>query len=216
MKTLTSNADEDSSGSVSNGETLTYTIIATSTGNAVQTDAVISDPLITPNTNTCPSVAVGGTCVLTGTYVVQASDAGGDIVNTASVVSDQIPTPVTDSVTTPVDGAPIIEAEPDLVAGIDSAIGGVNVINVLDDDLLNGQSINPGQVTVTFSPDATIPPGITFNPDGSVDVAPGTPAGTYVIPYEICDVLDPTNCTVSTVTLTIISPIGLALSLIHI
>ena len=210
VKTLTSNADEDSSGSVSNGDTLTYTIIATNTGNAAQTDVVISDPLITPNSNTCATLAVGGTCTLTGTYVVTAADAGGDIVNTASVVSDQIPTPVTDSVTTPVDGAPIIEAEPDLVAGIDSAIGGVNVINVLDDDLLNGQPINPGQVTVTFSPDATIPPGITFNPDGSVDVAPGTPAGTYVIPYEICDVLDPTNCTVSTVTLTIISPIGLA------
>ena len=140
-----------------------------------------------------------------------AADAGGDIVNTASVVSDEVPTPVIDTVTTPVDAAaPIIEAEPDVVAGIDSAVGGTNVINVLDDDLLNGQPIDPGQVTVVFSPDGTIPPGITFNADGSVDVAPGTPARTYVIPYEICDVNDPTNCTASTVTIIVNAPTGLA------
>ena len=130
--------------------------------------------------------------------------------NTASTESDQVTTPVTDTVTTPVDAAPIIEAEPDVVAGIDSATGGMNVINVLDDDLLNGQPINPGQVTVVFSPDGTIPAGITFNADGSIDVAPGTPAGTYVIPYEICDVIDPTNCTVSNVTIIVNAPTGLA------
>ena len=105
VKTLSANADEDGSSSVSIGDTLTYTIVATNTGNAAQTDVEVTDPLITPNSNTCPTVAVGGTCTLTGTYVVTASDAGGDIVNTASVVSDEVPTPVTDTVTTPVDGA---------------------------------------------------------------------------------------------------------------
>ena len=130
--------------------------------------------------------------------------------NTASVVSNELPTPVEDTVTTPVVAGPIIEAEPDIVAGINSATGGLGVINVLDDDLLNGQPINPGQVTVSFSPDGTIPAGITFNADGSVDVAPGTPPGTYVIPYEICDVNDPTNCTVSNVTIIINAPTGLA------
>ena len=212
VKSLTANADDDGSSSVSIGDTLTYTIVATNTGNAAQTNFVVTDNLITPNSNTCASVPVGGTCTLTGDYVVTASDAGGDVVNTASVVSDQVPTPVTDSVTTPVDGAPIIEAEPDIVLDIESAIGGTNVINVLDDDLLNGQPINPGQVTVVFSPDGTIPAGITYNADGSVDVAPGTPPGTYVIPYEICDVNDPTNCTVSNVTITINAPTGAGLA----
>ena len=210
VKTLTNNADEDGSGSVSIGDTLTYTIVATNTGNAAQTNFVVTDNLITPNSNTCAHVAVGATCTLTGTYIVSASDAGGDVVNTASVVSDQVTTPVEDTVTTPVDGAPIIEAEPDVVAGIDSSAGGANVINVLDDDSLNGQPINPGQVTVDFFPDATIPAGITFNPDGTVDIAPGTPAGTYVIPYEICDVIVITNCTDSNVTVIIDAPTILA------
>ena len=94
VKTLTSNADEDGSTTVSIGDTLTYTIVATNTGNIAQTNFVVTDNLITPNSNTCATVAVGGTCTLTGTYVAIAADAGGDIVNTASVVSDQVPTPV--------------------------------------------------------------------------------------------------------------------------
>ena len=102
VKSLTANADEDGSNSVSIGDTLTYTIVATNTGNAAQTNFAVTDNLITPNSNTCASVAVGATCTLTGTYVVTSADAGGDIVNTASVVSDQVPTPVTDTVTTPV------------------------------------------------------------------------------------------------------------------
>ena len=85
VKTLTNNADGDGSGSVSIGDTLTYTIVATNTGNAAQTNSVVTDNLITPSSNTCASVAVGGTCTLTGTYVVTSADAGGDIVNTASV-----------------------------------------------------------------------------------------------------------------------------------
>ena len=105
VKSLTNNADGDGSGSVSIGDVLTYTIVATNTGNAAQMNFVVTDNLITPNSNTCASVAVGATCTLTGTYVATASDAGGDIVNIASVISDQVPTPVTDSVTTPVDGA---------------------------------------------------------------------------------------------------------------
>ena len=69
VKTLTSNADEDSSSSVSIGDTLTYTIVATNSGNFDQNNVVVTDNLITPNSNTCATVAVGGTCTLTGTYV---------------------------------------------------------------------------------------------------------------------------------------------------
>jgi len=96
------NADEDGSTDVSIGDTLSYTITATNTGNANLTNLVISDPLITPNTTTCAAVTVGGSCVLSGTYVVQASDvAAGTIVNTASADSDQTDD-LTDSENVPV------------------------------------------------------------------------------------------------------------------
>ena len=83
----------------------TYTIVATNSGNFDQNNVDVTDNLITPNSNTCATVAVGATCTLTGTYVVTMLDAGGDVVNTASAESDEVTTPVTDTVTTPVDPA---------------------------------------------------------------------------------------------------------------
>jgi len=84
-------------------DTLTYTITATNTGTTTQTDVVVTDPLLTPSTITCASVAPGATCVLSGDYTVTQTDVdNGQIVNTAEVVSDDITTPVTDGETTPV------------------------------------------------------------------------------------------------------------------
>jgi gliding motility-associated-like protein len=41
-----------------------------------------------------------------------------------------------------------------------------------------------------------------LNANGTITIAPGTPAGTYTITYRICEVLNPTNC--DTVTTTIV------------
>jgi len=98
------NADEDGSGDVSEGDTLTYTITATNTGGANLTDVVVTDDLITATdgTSPCSSLATGETCTLIGTYVVTAADvAAGDIVNEATADSDQTD-PVTDDEITPV------------------------------------------------------------------------------------------------------------------
>ncbi|MDN4471957.1 DUF7507 domain-containing protein [Demequina zhanjiangensis] len=84
------NADEDGSGDISEGDTLTYTVTATNTGTSTLTDVVVSDPLLTPDTITCPLLAPGETCALEGTYVVTADDvAAGEIENTATGDSDQ-------------------------------------------------------------------------------------------------------------------------------
>ncbi len=102
-KALTGNADEDASGTVSVGDTLTFTITVTNTGNVTLTNVTVSDPQLTPNATSCPSVAPAATCVLTGIYVVQQTDAdNGQFVNTGTGDSDQTP-PVPDTVTTPVD-----------------------------------------------------------------------------------------------------------------
>ena len=102
VKSAPTNADEDGSTTVSIGDTLTYTITVTNTGNIDQTNVVVTDNLISPSSNTCAAVAVGATCTLTGDYTVTMADEGTDIVNTASAESDEVTTPVTDTVTTPV------------------------------------------------------------------------------------------------------------------
>ncbi|KFN41732.1 DUF11 domain-containing protein, partial [Arenimonas oryziterrae] len=100
-KSNPTNADNDASGTVSINDVLTYVVTATNSGNITLTNVVVSDPQLTPTSNTCASVVPGATCVLTGTHLVTLADVtAGSIVNTATGDSDQT-APVTDTVTTP-------------------------------------------------------------------------------------------------------------------
>jgi len=63
-------------------------------------------------------------------------------------------------------------------------------------------------IAANVAPGFTLPDGITLNPDGSVDVAPETQDGEYIIEYQICEILNPTNCTTSTITIVIDPPIA--------
>ncbi|MFY2762425.1 hypothetical protein, partial [Arenimonas sp. MALMAid1274] len=78
----------------------------------------------------------------------------------------------------------VIDAVNDSAGPVNGFIANTNVVNVLGNDLLNGAAVNPADITlvpVTNGP-------LTVNADGSVDVAPNTPAGTYTVDYEICEV----------------------------
>src|SRR5690606_22106087 len=96
-KALTGNADGDASGTVTQGDVLTYTVTATNTGNIPLTNVIVSDSLITPTggTTPCASVAVGGTCTLIGTYTVTAADVttGAIKIGRASVSGRGAPRP---------------------------------------------------------------------------------------------------------------------------
>jgi hypothetical protein len=59
-KPAPSNADEDGSLDVSVGDTLTYTITATNIGTANLTNVTVSDPKITPSSNSCAGRCDGG------------------------------------------------------------------------------------------------------------------------------------------------------------
>ena len=57
-------------------------------GDVTITDTTITDDKISPSSASCSSVAVNGTCVLTGTYkVTQADVDAGKVVNNAASTS---------------------------------------------------------------------------------------------------------------------------------
>ena len=94
--------------------------------------------------------------------------------------------------------AAVIDAIDDTTS-VDGASGGTAVIGVLGNDTTDGSALNPAAITLTSTPAGPL----TIRPDGSLDVAPNTPAGTYTIPYRICENLNPGNCDIATVTVTV-------------
>ncbi len=98
-----------------------------------------------------------------------------------------------------------IIANDDTAGPINGATGGNNIINVLTNDTLNGSAVNLNDITLT----TTIPDpkgALTLNPDGSVNVAPNTPAGTYTLTYQICEKADFGNCDTAIVIITVTTP----------
>ncbi|PJK12054.1 hypothetical protein CO614_05865, partial [Lysobacteraceae bacterium NML120232] len=98
-----------------------------------------------------------------------------------------------------------IDAVDDNYSGtpIDSATGG-NTPSVLANDDANGTGATTSNVTLT--PGTPSNTGLTMNPDGSIMVAPGTPAGTHTYPYTICLVSDPNVCDTATATVVVSAP----------
>ncbi len=102
----------------------------------------------------------------------------------------------TESVEITVTDAPIV-ANTD--SGSISTTGGEAIANVLANDTLNGSPATTSNVTL--SQVSTSNPGVTLDPaTGAVNVAAGTPAGTYTVEYQICETANPTNCETTTAT----------------
>ena len=94
-----------------------------------------------------------------------------------------------------------IEAVNDGVTTITSTTGGTTP-SVLTNDKLNGVP-NPSISSVTLIWNTATPTGFTLNPNGTIDVAPNTPAGIHTISYTICAVASPTVCSTASIVVTI-------------
>ncbi|KIQ16499.1 hypothetical protein RT99_20760 [Flavobacterium sp. MEB061] len=84
----------------------------------------------------------------------------------------------------------------DEVTLADGLNGSLEVINVLDNDTLNGVPVKPSDVIVKG---IDWPTGITLNNDGTINIAPGTKGGEHTLTYQICEVANGSNCTTATV-----------------
>ncbi|WP_281235343.1 gliding motility-associated C-terminal domain-containing protein [Flavobacterium gelatinilyticum] len=91
----------------------------------------------------------------------------------------------------PVNPPAVIEAVEDALVSVDGLNGDLEFVNVLDNDLLNSLPVNAADVVITNTSNNT---NFEFNEDGTVNVKPNTPGGTYQISYSICEKAKPTNC----------------------
>ncbi|MBX9889351.1 MAG: gliding motility-associated C-terminal domain-containing protein, partial [Flavobacteriaceae bacterium] len=95
----------------------------------------------------------------------------------------------------------VIDAIDDTEGPINGTTGGTTP-SILANDWLNGLSVNLIDVVLTSTPNGPL----KVNTNGTVSVAPNTPAGRYIIIYTICERLDLNNCDTATVTVNVVVP----------
>jgi hypothetical protein len=140
-----------------------------------------------------------------GTITVAPNTPAGTYPVTYTICEVTNPTNC-DSVTVTVTvTAPVIDAVVDITAPINGTTGGTTPA-LTANDTLNGNPVvigtAPGNVVLTA---VTVPSGMTLNPNGTVTIAPNTPAGNYLITYTLCEVTNPTNCDTVTSSIVLIS-----------
>ncbi|MFC3975699.1 hypothetical protein ACFOUP_04885, partial [Belliella kenyensis] len=100
--------------------------------------------------------------------------------------------------TVTVEAAPIV-ANPDDFDSINGRTGGTTA-SVLINDTLNGTPVNPADVTLSLVDGDS---ELTLNANGTITIAPNTPAGTYELEYRICENLNAGNCSTAIATVTV-------------
>ena len=193
-KTVAGNTDEDGSGGVTLGDTLTYQFEATNTGNVTLSSVAISDPLPGLGALSCvpaqPAVLLpGSSIVCTAEYVVVQADVDAlQIPNTAIVTAvdpDSAPVNDTDSLITPIEGSPTISLDKYLAANADE--DGSGDVSVGDTLTYQFDVENTGDVSLTAVTVSDPLPGlgaISCSPAQGSTLAPtGTMScsATYVV-----------------------------------
>ncbi|MBS0214055.1 MAG: autotransporter domain-containing protein [Proteobacteria bacterium] len=168
QKVLTLVTGGNSAGQPIEGSVLTYQVTATNNGGGVLTNVVVSDPLTTPNSNTCASVAIGASCILTGTYTVTRPDVDRrQIVNTGTATSTQLPTGVSDTLTTAVYTTPKAIVTKVLSRNFDTRYPGLVVLgDRLEFTVTATNTGNVALANLTVSDPLTSPSSITCSSVG--------------------------------------------------
>ena len=148
------------------------------------------------------TVPAGLTLNADGTVTVASGTPAGNY-NVTYQICDKVNPTNCDTVTSiVVVSAPAIDA----VNGTQAVSAGTTgTTSVLANDTYNGGAAGSATLAnVNLTQTATTNPGVTLNTTtGMITVAAGTPAGTYVVTYEICDKTNPGVCDTATETVTV-------------
>ena len=152
------------------------------------------------------TVPTGLTLNANGTVTVAANTPANDYEIEYSICEITNPTncDVVKSIITATGG--VLIANPDAVASVVATNQPQTVANVFDNDTNNGIAVVPSDLNLTIV--TADPKGmLTLNPDGTVTLEANVPVGTYEIVYQICEKLNPTNCSSASVKVTVGTPI---------
>jgi len=140
-----------------------------------------------------------------GSVDVLGNTPAGTYVLTYQICEKAYPSNCQTATVTVIVVAPVIVATNDDYSNqpIDSSKG--TVLDILANDRLNNGTVSAPQVVITIV-DANGIAGVTVDAQGKVTIPTGTPVGTYLITYRICDVVNPNNCATATITIVVKDP----------
>ncbi|MES2747767.1 MAG: T9SS type A sorting domain-containing protein [Bacteroidota bacterium] len=165
-------------------------------------DTLNGQPVNTAQVNTTLVISSNPGITLSGTNVnVAAGTPAGTYTLTYQICQITNPNNCDQATVTITVIAPIIDAVNDTGSAVSSTNGGTAFTNVLINDTLNGQPVNPSQITI--SQVATTNGGVSLS-GNNVVVAPGTPSGSYILTYQICQITNPNNCDQATVSVPVV------------
>ena len=182
--------------------------IASTGGNVLSNDTLNGAAVTTTNTDVTPVTSGPLSIDANGTLTVAPNTASGTYTITYELCEvGATPANCDTAIATVVVDNPIV-ANDDLVGPIvSSTTATTNVVSVLANDTFNGNPLVLVDVNLTVvNPN----PNLRLNADGSVDVLGNTPAGTYVLTYQICEKAYPSNCQTATVTVIVVAPVIVA------
>ncbi len=203
---ITNTADRDVFTTV--GEEIGYSYTVTNSGDVTLTDVTVTDPL-TGLTVQVGTLLPGQSVTLDGTYTVSQSDLDRGFIDNIATATGTAPdgTTVTDTGTEQVLALLDLIVNNDSIEDIFGSNGSKGILNIFANDSLNGKPITPEDVILTQVGESEY---LILNPDGSIDLKPNTPAGTYELVYQICDIANPGNCGTATVTVIVNTPLIIA------
>ena len=186
------------------GSTVNGTAGGQSLANVLVNDTLNGNPAILANINLTqvstsnPNVTLDP---LTGAVNVTAGTPSGSYTVTYRICDKANPT-ICDTATVSV---PVvtIDAVNDNGTTVNGVAGGLALADVLANDTLNNSPATLANVNLTQV--STSDPNVTLDPlTGAVNVALGTPPGSYSVNYQICDLASPTICDTATVTVPVV------------
>ncbi|WP_238934608.1 gliding motility-associated C-terminal domain-containing protein [Aurantibacter crassamenti] len=166
-------------------------------GNVITNDELDTNPVLASEVNivvTDDGRITGVSIDVNGDITVPAGTEAGTYSVVYQICEKLNPGNCDNAVVTIVVTPPVIDAvDNDLSASPVNGYTGGTTTSVFDNDTLNNAAFANSDVTATITANGGLN-GVTINPDGTIDIPQNTIAGAYTITYNICEVLNPTNC----------------------
>ncbi|WP_211264795.1 hypothetical protein, partial [Litoreibacter arenae] len=180
------------------------------TSSVLDNDTLAGSPATQTNVTLTPGTApapTAGSLTMNpdGTITVAPGTTAGTYTYNYEICETAFSTNCATATATVVVATAEILATDDSFGPTNGLTGDPDVGNAFDNDTLNGVAVDSAEITAAvLTPATPLTPGApvpALDPvTGTVSVPANTPAGSYTISYEICEDLNPANCSDAEIT----------------